>query len=251
MPAETVRVSVEGPVASITLDRPPVNAVDRPTYARLREVFQDFATRGDLSVVILRGAGRGFSAGADLKEISKAEHGGPVGRVADSLWPDLYDLPQCVICVIHGFAIGGALAFSSLSDIRVASDEAIFAAPQITRGISVNAGGSIQRRLGIPTGKLRELVLTGRNFTAREALQMNLVDYVVSRGDLDAKVSEIVENVVRHGPMAVQMNKRALNAAESANDWSSGFDATRTISREFFLRSEAHAKASQFLDSGS
>ncbi len=232
MSYSTFEMSITDNVVRIRLNRPPVNAVSDQMYEELRDVFQMLVTREDISVGVISAAGRGFSAGRDTndKRPVSAEAREDSHHLSMSMFKALYEAPVAMVCAIHGFAVGAGLSIAAMADIRVASREAIFSMPEINIGISVGGGGSKIRRLGVPTGRFRELLMTGRNFSADEAMAMNLVDYVVERDQLESRVEALVAQLASKRPTSLRLMKQGINAAEHAVHWEEAYEATVPIS---------------------
>ena len=231
-----VEVEYAGDVCVLTLQHPPVNAMSSRLRAELTTVFNSLVA-SDAAVVLIRGEGKGFCAGADLKEFRGRR--GDVGRTSDSLssgqrfWESVYDVQVPVVAAMHGFAVGAGLVMSSMCDFRIASQSCVFSMPEIAVGISVAGGGAQLRRLGLREGFIRELVLNGHTITADVAAREGLVDHVLpDEGFQDASLDWAV-NLARHGRDALLAMKTALNLTESVTDWRAGNSLTRGLSLGF------------------
>jgi enoyl-CoA hydratase len=179
----TVRVSQNGPVTTVTIDRPEVrNAVDGPTAAALAEAFRSFDADGSASVAILSGAGGTFCAGADLKAV-----GGPTGnRMAPDgdapMGPTRMRLTKPVIAAISGYAVAGGLELALWCDLRVAEEDATLGVFCRRWGVPLIDGGTVRLPRLIGLSRALDLILTGRPVTAAEALESGLVNRVVPPG---------------------------------------------------------------------
>jgi len=232
----------DGEVGIITICRPPVNAISSGLRSELTKAMNALvASRA--SVILIRGEGKGFSAGADTKEFAGRE-GDPV-RTMDSLsdgtrfWESVYDVRLPVVAAMHGFAVGAGLVLSTLCDFRLASQSCKFSMPEIAVGISVAGGGSQLRRLGLREGFIRDLLLNGNTFGTDVGLKEGLIDHVFpDEGFHDAALAW-AQHLARHGRDALIAMKTALNLTEAATDWRSGNALSRGLSVNFV---EAHMK---------
>jgi enoyl-CoA hydratase len=176
----SVRVEQDGPITTITLDRPEKrNAVDRATAEALAAAFRAFDADGSQSVAVLTGVGGTFCAGADLTGLDnriEADGDGPMG-------PTRLRLSKPVIAAVEGYAVAGGLELALWCDLRVASEDATFGVFCRRWGVPMIDGGTIRLPRLIGTSRATDLVLTGRPVDATEAERIGLVNRVVPTGD--------------------------------------------------------------------
>ena len=180
---QTVRVDRDGPVTVVTIDRPERrNAVDPTTATLLLEAFMAFDADDTAAVAVLTGAGGTFCAGADLTSMARghrhhlAEDGpGPMG-------PTRLALAKPVIAAVEGYAVAGGLELAIWCDLRVASESAFFGVFCRRFGVPLIDGGTVRLPRLIGQGRALDLVLTGREVGAGEALGMGLVNRIVPDG---------------------------------------------------------------------
>jgi len=173
----TVRATRQGPVITISIDRPEArNAVDGPTAEALARAFGDFDAEADSAVAVLTGAGGTFCAGADLKAVGSeranrvaADGDGPVG-------PSRMQLSKPVIAAFEGHAVAGGLKLALCADIRVAAEDAVLGVFCRRWGVPLTDGGTVRLPRLIGQSRAMELVLTGRPVPAAEAHAMGLVN---------------------------------------------------------------------------
>ncbi len=179
----TVRVSPDGPVTVVTIDRPERrNAVDPPTAAALLEAFEAFDEDGEASVAVLTGQGASFCAGADLVA---ATEGGALRVAPDGpgpMGPTRLELSKPVIAAVEGFAVAGGLELALWCDLRVASSNAVFGVFCRRFGVPLVDGGTVRLPRLIGQGRALDLILSGREVGAEEALAIGLVNRVVPDG---------------------------------------------------------------------
>ena len=217
---ETLKVSVDGPIATVTIDREPVlNALSSKVLAELTHVAGELEVSTDVRVVILTGAGdKAFVAGADIAEMLEltpvqahafAQMGGAIGTAIESS-------EKAWIAAVNGFALGGGCELALACDFIHASDRAKLGQPEVKLGVIPGFGGTqrLPRRVGV--AKAKELCMTGDPVDAAEALRIGLVDAVWPHAELPAKVRELAGRIAANGPLAVAEAKRLIHLGQSA-----------------------------------
>jgi enoyl-CoA hydratase len=216
---ETLQVTVDGPLAIITISREAVlNALSSTVIAELTSVVGELEVSTEIRVVILTGAGdKAFVAGADIAEMVEltpiqaqafAEMGGALGHsieTSEKPW----------IAAVNGFALGGGCELALACDFIHASENAKLGQPEVKLGVIPGFGGTqrLSRRVGV--AKAKELCMTGDAISATEALRIGLVDAVWPHGELMAKVRELAGRIVANGPLAVAEVKRLIHQGQS------------------------------------
>lgn len=204
----------EGDIVWLTLNRPErLNAI----HLELRDELwvQLELLRDDPSVraAVFRGAGdRAFSAGADITEFGTAPSyiEARDARVLRDLWGLMAGLDLPLIAAIHGFAYGAGLELSLYCDLRVASEDARFAIPEVTLGYIPSAGGTQTVPRHLPSSEALRMATTGEPISAREAYDLGFVQRVVPREQLDAAVREWARELAGRDPAALRAAKRAV-----------------------------------------
>ena len=201
-------------VVTVVLNRPEVlNAMNTPMGEDLVACFEALLWDRAVRAVVLTGAGeRAFCVGADLKEREgmsdeawRAQH-----LIFETASEKLRRCPVPVIAAVEGYAMGGGFELALLADFVIAAETAVFAVPEITRGIFPGIGGTqlLPRIVGAPLAK--ELIFTGRRVDAAEAKAAGLVNHVVPAGQARAKAQEIATTIAQNGPIAVRQAKKAI-----------------------------------------
>ena len=218
-----VTVEVSDGIATVLITRPPVNALDAPTFRELTDIFRGFAHTQDASVVILSAPGdRIFCGGVDLKDGARrrARQTVPGDTTADLV--DSGALPRncfeairhCavpVIGAINGVCIGAGVSIAACCDILVASDTASLSTPEIKVGV-LGGGRHLQRLVG-PL-KARTAFFTGEPIPATELYRLGVVEAVVPPAELMATARAIAAKVARHSPIGLRLGKESLNRVE-------------------------------------
>jgi len=215
MGAETVELEVAERVATVTLRRPPVNALDRPTRQRLLDLFDALGERDDVHCVILTGAGRTFCAGADIKErAGLADEPGQqakLNRLVGEMFFAVMESPKPVIAAVNGPAIGAGMVLALCCDVLLAADTATFAMPEIDVGI---AGGVrfLARHLG--PSKARRLLLTGERAPAGELHRLGVIEECLAPGRLLPGARALAATIAAKSPLVLRRLKESFSVVE-------------------------------------
>ena len=209
----------EGPLCVLTIDRPDkLNALSTAVERALLESLGSEEVQ-DSRCVVLAGAGRAFSAGADLTEVSRDDPAGILAYYRDT--GDVYErfaaIPQPTVVAIHGYCLGGGLELALAADFRVADETAVFGLPEVALGIVPSSGGlhRLVRILG--PARAKEAMLLRERLDAREALALGLVTEVVTEGAALERALELGEHLASLPPLAVAVAKQAADLlAESS-----------------------------------
>ncbi|MFM0123446.1 enoyl-CoA hydratase-related protein [Paraburkholderia sp. RL18-101-BIB-B] len=210
----SVRLVIDRHVATVTLARPEaLNAVDLATEAELQRVWTELEHNRDVRVVVLTGEGeRAFCVGADLKNPSvsgveywAAPRPGGFGGIA---LRETLNVP--VIARVNGYALGGGFEMVLGCDLVVACDEASFGLPEALVGRMPLDGGMTLLQRQIPYRQAMAMLMTGRRISAREGLDMGLVNEVVPRAELDAAVERWVQALLACAPLSLQAIKQVV-----------------------------------------
>lgn len=219
---ENLLVTNKNRICYITINRESkLNALNKATLAELHiavsEAFADDAVGG----IIITGAGsKAFVAGADISEFAgfNAEQGQALARDGHNKVFNLIENgPKPVIAAINGFALGGGLELAMACHMRIAADNAKVGQPEVTLGLIPGYGGTQRLTQLVGKGKAMELILTADMLGATEALQLGLLNHVVSPDELLPKAEEILNKILLRAPLAVAAAIAAINAALKHN----------------------------------
>jgi len=200
-------------IAYITLNRPKaLNVYNIQMRDELYQVLGAVRDDPDVAVAILKGAGdKAFCAGADLTEFLTAPS--PIiahqVRWERDVWGLFLSLPQPVIAALHGYVLGDGIEMALCCDIRIASSDAQFGAPEVGLGIIPAAGGTQTLPRMVGRNKALEMLLTGRRLNAQEAYKAGLVNRVVPREELLPTTEEIARKIASYSKMVVRITKQA------------------------------------------
>lgn len=214
MTFQSMRVEVDSPIATVFLNRPPVNAVDQPMYREIQRLFSDVDGLGDdIRAVVLAGDGNNFCAGNDLEEfetLSPDNWRERMFHAREAFWA-IRDSAVPVVGAVHGAALGTGLAIASSCDFVIASDDARLGLPEITVGVM---GGAKHLGRLMPQAVTRKMFFTGEPLPAAEFLRFGGVVEVVPRGELLDRARAVARQIARHSPVALRVAKDGLNAIE-------------------------------------
>lgn len=203
--------SVEGKLATIRFNRPErMNAMSFPAKKDFRAALELVAGDDAVRVLALRGEGRAFCTGVDLKDLST----GKIGADNFALWEEclrvLEDMDKIVIALMHGYSLGGGLQLGLACDLRVATPASRFGLPAAKEGLVPGlAVWRLARFIGM--GRAKELVLWGEQIDAAEALRIGLVTRLVSDENRDAEFDALVEKTVASASQGARASKQAMN----------------------------------------
>lgn len=242
-----VRYEADGQtqVATITLARPhKLNAMDRQTFAELEAAAATAAADVRVRAVLVTGEGRAFSSGLDVAEFSgRADLDEAEAIVAElqRAVVAIERLPKPVVAAVNGLAVGGGLQLAIACDLRIASEDAEFAAMEMRWAIVPDLGGTERLPRLIGLGRAKELILTGRPVRAAEAERIGLVGRVVPADRLATEAAELAGGLAAGPTLALGLAKQALNEAFDRST-AEGMAAARRMQRQTFASAD-HAEA--------
>lgn len=210
--ASEVRLSIDGAIATVTIDNPPVNALHPDVSDALHAHFDEIGSRPELRAVVLTGAGKHFVAGADLNHIQSLDAYAAERFVlrVQAMQDAIGCLAQPVIAAINGTALGGGCELAMACDIRIAEEQARLGQPEVTLGLIPGAGGTQNLPRLVGTGRAKRLLFTGDRIGAEEALRIGLVDEVVPTGSSLERAHELAARIAANAPLAVAAAKKAV-----------------------------------------
>lgn len=210
-----VELKKENRLGFVTINRPKVlNALNAEVLIELDKIITMLYNDKEIDVVIITGAGeKAFVAGADISEMKdkSPQESYTFARQGQVLFQRIQDLPQPTIAAINGFAFGGGCELAMSCDMRIATDKAKFGQPEVALGIIPGFGGTQRLPRLIGRAKAMELIITGRTINASEALELGLVNKVVTTESLMAETVSLADLILSKGPYAIRQAKVAIN----------------------------------------
>jgi enoyl-CoA hydratase len=208
----SVSVSIQNGVAEVYIDHPPVNAPDSTGWNKIADTINDLGESDGVQCLILAAKGKGFCAGADIKEL--ASDGSRITEVNAGCWnafAAVHDCPVPVVAACHGYVLGGGIGLAGSCDIIVASDDATFGLPEIDRG-ALGAASHLMRMF--PIQKVRKMLFTGEPIDAAEAYRLGALEWIGPREDLMAAAHRVADSIAGKSPKAMRLAKECMNGIE-------------------------------------
>lgn len=210
---------LDGAVAVLTLDRPPLNLVLHENIVEMGEKLAALRENPDVRAIILTGTGSSFIGGADITQFevldpATAKFGLAAGQ---RVLRDMETLEKPVIAAVNGFAFGGGCEIALACDIRLCSEEARFGQLEINYGVMPGWAGTQRLTKIVGLGRAKDLVLTGRIVEPQEALMMGLVSQVVPAEELMEKAKKVAHILANKAPVAMALAKELVNAASECS----------------------------------
>ncbi len=211
-----IHVEKEGALGWLVFDHPERrNAISHEMWEALPKAAQSLDDDADVRVVLLRGAGEvAFVSGADISEFEGRRTGGDAAadyeRTAGRAFGAISNLAKPVLAMIHGFCVGGGLATALAADLRYAADDALFAIPAARLGLAYHPGGLEALAALVGPAAAKEVLFTGRSYTAAEALALGLVNRVFPKAELEARVRELATTIAGNAPLTLRSAKTVV-----------------------------------------
>ncbi len=243
---DAVSVEVDGGVAVITINRPKArNAVNAAVASGIAAALDDLDPRRDVVALVLTGAGGTFCAGMDLKGFLAGENPMEGGRGFGGITERPPATP--IIAAVEGYALAGGFEIALACDLIVASEEATFGLPEVTRGLVAGAGGLFRLPHRIPYHLAMEVALTGGHIRAGRLHQAGLINRLVPPGEALGAARALAADVAKNAPLAVAATKRIV--VESA-DWpgEEAFARQHAIVGPVFTSADAMEGAAAFAE---
>jgi enoyl-CoA hydratase len=238
-------------VATIRLDRAPMNALNTQVQEELREAAAQVSTDRDIRSVVLFGGERVFAAGADVKEFAGQDHEAMMrdaARLSSSL-SAIAAIPKPVVAAVTGFALGGGCELALTADFRVSADNARWGQPEILLGIIPGAGGTQRLPRLIGAAKAKDLIYTGRFVDAEEAHSIGLVDVVVPAAEVYASALALAAKFAKGPALALAAAKAAIDGGADV-DLASGLKLESHLFASLFATADREIGMTSFLTNG-
>lgn len=214
MAYETILVETRGKVGLITLNRPQaLNALNLTLMAEVIKAAQAFQENAGVGAIIITGSEKAFAAGADIKQMQPLTYVDAYNMNLFADWDALLRIRKPIIAAVAGYALGGGCELAMMCDFIVCADNAKFGQPEITLGVMPGLGGSQRLTRFVGKSKAMDMCLTGRMMDAKEAESSGLVSRVFPLAELIEETLKIAGKIADLSPLAVAMNKEAVNVS--------------------------------------
>jgi enoyl-CoA hydratase len=217
---EHLLCEIENKVAVVTINRPPVNPLNTKVFQEITRLMEELEASTEVNAIVITGTGeKAFVAGADLNEMMHLDTVGMMNmnQVSRLAFTKIENLSKPVIAAINGLALGGGLELALACDLRIASEKAKFAFPEVGLGIIPGGGGTQRLQKIVGQGIAKELLYFGDMFTAERALQLQIVNKVVAVDEVLSSAKEWAEKLAQKPPVALRMVKLAVNTGSNVD----------------------------------
>jgi enoyl-CoA hydratase/carnithine racemase len=210
---ELTRVELTGSVATLRLDRPPVNALNLAMQGEILAAARWMAGSQRVRCVVIYGGPRMFAAGADIKEMAAMSYQdmAAASHLLQDSFNAVANLPMPVVAAVTGFALGGGCELALCADLRVVGERAKLGQPEVLLGVIPGLGGSQRLPRLIGPSRAKDMILTGRYVGAEEARSFGLADRVVADDAVYDEALALAEQLAGGAPLALAAAKRAVN----------------------------------------
>ena len=212
--SDIIKLEVDRFVATVTLNRPPVNALDRAMRDGIIAAFDAISERDDVRVAVLTGAGKVFCAGADLRARPDRTRSGAFhdhNRVTRETGNAIHECAKPVIAAINGAALGAGMGLMAACDIFLASEAATFGMPEIDVGL---AGGAAMMHSLFGRSAMRRMMYTGQRITAAEMYRRGVIEQVTTPEELLPTALALAEEIAAKSPLGIRYAKQSSNMVE-------------------------------------
>ena len=235
-------------VAVVTLNSPKVNALSTQLLARLHAVAKEL-TASPAGAVVITGGDRLFAAGADISEFGGPTEAATIGAAFHAALNAVAAIPSFTIAAVSGYALGGGCELSMACDYRIASTKAVFGQPEILLGIIPGGGGTQRLPRMVGASRAKELMITGRQVKADEALHIGLADEVVEPDALMQRALEMATSIASGATVASRLIKQAVDSGIET-DLASGLALELKLFEDVFHSSDSQIGVASFLEHG-
>jgi 1,4-dihydroxy-2-naphthoyl-CoA synthase len=251
--SEFVRVSIDDSsgVATVTLDRPKLNALNRQMQNELRDEFLALGANEKVRAIVMTGNDRAFAAGADVKEMVNWTSADVIreGAELEASFSSIAQTRQPIIAAVTGYALGGGCELALCADLRIAGEGAQFGQPEILLGIIPGAGGTQRLARLIGSSRAKELILTGRTIGSAQALAIGLVNEVVSDDQVLPRALTLATELATRPAVAAQAAKAVIDAGLDT-DLASGLELERQAFAQLFATKDRATGMQSFIEAG-
>ena len=247
----TVHLEVSEGIGTLRLDRPPMNALNVAVQDRIKELAEEAGRRDDVRAVILYGGEKVFAAGADIKEMRDMDHAAMAvrSRALQESFTAVARIPKPVVAAVTGYALGGGCELALCADYRIAADNAKLGQPEILLGLIPGAGGTQRLSRLIGPSRAKDLIFTGRQVKADEALALGLVDRVVPAAEVYEAARAWAARLVRGPALALRAAKESVDAGLET-DIETGLAVERTWFAGLFATEDRERGMRSFVEEG-
>ncbi|MCH1627327.1 enoyl-CoA hydratase [Fredinandcohnia quinoae] len=213
------KTQIKDLIATITINRPPANALSSSVLKELSCILDDLENDDDVRVIVINGEGRFFSAGADIKEFTTISSGDEFSKLS-TFGQDLFNRMECfpkpIIASIHGAALGGGLELAMGCHFRLVSKHAKLGLPELQLGLIPGFAGTARLPRYVGTAKAAEMLWTSEPITGEEAVQFGLANHAYPEESLLEETYKLAKKIAQKSPISIQATIELLNYPKTA-----------------------------------
>lgn len=242
--------SVEDSIATITLQRPPANALSSGLLRELTAALDEIEPSREIRAVVIHGEGRFFSAGADIKEfttVSSSEGFSNLGKFGQDLFDRMEKFPKPIIAAIHGAALGGGLELAMSCHIRLVSETAKLGLPELQLGIIPGFAGTQRLPKYVGTARAAEMMLTSEPITGLEAVQYGLANHAYPETEVLEQAYKLAGKIAKKSPGSVKAAIELLNYSKT-KEFYEGVKRESELFGEVFVSKDAKEGIQAFIE---
>ncbi|ETI67834.1 enoyl-CoA hydratase [Neobacillus vireti] len=247
---EYLKWSSEDNIATITLQRPPANALSSGVLRELSAVFDEIEPNSDIRVVVIHGEGRFFSAGADIKEfttVTSSEGFANLGKYGQDLFDRMEKFPKPIIAAIHGAALGGGLELAMACHIRIVSETAKLGLPELQLGLIPGFAGTQRLPKYVGTARAAEMLFTSEPITGVEAVQYGLANHAYPEAEVLEQAHKLAVKIAKKSPGSIRAAIQLLNYAKTS-EFYEGMKKEAELFGEVFVSIDAKEGIQAFME---
>ena len=248
-----LQVEKEANVATVIINNPPMNVLSEQVASELCDAFTEIKDDQSIVTVILTGEGdRAFMAGADIKEFPKMINQTPdIDKQQPSKKSEvfrlIYEFPKPTIAYLNGMALGGGFELALSCDMRIAEETVQLGLPEVKLGLFPGGGGTQRLPRLIGTAKAKELMFTGDQISAQEALQLGIINQIATSEEGIDVARKLAKKISRHSLQALRRIKQAVNEG-TEGDLQEGLDLESKLFQEIFTTEDMKEGVTAFLE---
>jgi len=247
---EYLKWSYQNSIATITIQRPPANALSSGLLRELSVVLDEIEPNRDIRVIVIHGEGRFFSAGADIKEfttVTSSEGFTNLGKFGQDLFDRMEKFPKPIIAAIHGAALGGGLELAMACHIRYVSETAKLGLPELQLGLIPGFAGTQRLPKYVGVARAAEMLFTSEPITGIEAVQYGLANHAYPENEVLDQAYKLAGKIAKKSPVSIRAAVQLLNYAKT-EEFYEGTNKEAELFGEVFVSNDAKEGIQAFLE---
>ena len=247
---EYLRWSYQDSIATITIQRPPANALSSGLLRELSAVLDEIEPNREIRVIVIHGEGRFFSAGADIKEfttVTTSEGFANLGKFGQDLFDRMEKFSKPIIAAIHGAALGGGLELAMACHIRYVSETAKLGLPELQLGLVPGFAGTQRLPKYVGVARAAEMLFTSEPITGLEAVQYGLANHAFPENEVLDQAFKLAEKIAKKSPVSISASIQLLNYAKT-EEFYEGTKKEAELFGEVFVSNDAKEGIQAFLE---